>query len=331
MKQIFTLLFAAITFFTNAQNADLTFDQNWAAGTALGIPYSGVEPIGWATSNILTSPLVSTLVNPVTVSKSSTAPLFVSSPNAAKIITKKVNYSGINLSAIFGDTSGFMITGKIVGSSPILGYSYNVKSAQLDFQYNYQPTSAIDKGLVSVVFLKRNGAIQDTIATGYTVLSASPSTTVFQSGTVLMVYKNLLGSAPDTAIIGSASSIGNVKNLLGSLSIVAPAASINSTLYLDDFVFSGTVGLPKVNNEDKFVKVNFNAQSQALEVNTSGAYLNNTKINIYDITGKKMVEKAIVNSNHKLDMKDLQLGLYLYSITDKSDRLIKSGKFSVLN
>ncbi len=325
MKKIFTFVFVITTFFANAQNSDLSFDLSWNPGTI----YSAVEPTGWISSNVATASLVALPNNPTTLSKSTT--LFVSAANAAKIVTKKIN-PGILGSFGFGDTTGFMISGKLVGLSSIsFGYTYPTKSAQLDFQYNYQPTSSTDRGLVSVVFLKRNGANRDTIATGYTVLAASPSTTVFQTGTVLMVYKNLLGAAPDTAIIGAASSIGNIKNVLGTLSIAPVPASINSTLYLDDLVFSGTVGLPKVNNEDKFVKVNFNTQSQALEVNASGAYLNNTKINIYDITGKKMAEKAIINPNHKLDMKDLQLGLYLYSITDKSDRLIKSGKFSVLN
>jgi hypothetical protein len=328
MKKLYALLFVATFFFTKAQNADLTFDQTWATGTALGIPYSGTEPVGWVTSNLLTSSLISLPNNPTTVGQSTL--LFVSTPYAAKIITKKVNPGPV--SSLLGDTSGFILTGKVV-SSPALGlatgYSYNTKSAQLDFQYNYQPTSATDRGLVSVVFLKRNGSVRDTIATGYTVLAASPSTTVFQTGTVLMNYKNASGSAPDTAIIGAASSIGSIKNLLGSLSIVAPAASINSTLYLDDLTFSGTVGLPKAINDEKSLIVNFNSNSETLDVNVSSNYIGLTKIKIYDVTGKMIASKNITTNAHKMDVKELQTGLYLYSVTDKSDRNLKSGKIVI--
>jgi hypothetical protein len=329
MKKIyFALLSLASCFAVTAQNADLTFDQTWVPGTI----YTTLEPAGWISSNALTAPLITFPLpntNPATVAQSTS--LFASSPNAARIITKKVT-PGIAAQFGFGDTTGFMTTGKLVGLSSIsFGYSYAVKSAQLDFQYNYQPAATTDRGVVSVIFLKRNGANRDTIATGYTVLTASPTTTAFQTGTVLMVYKNTLGSNPDTAIIGAAASIGSAKTLLGPLNIISPPAAINSTLTIDDLSFSGTVGLPKVPTEEKYVRVNYNPQTQILDIYSAGAYLGTTKINIYDITGKKMGSKSIINSNQKIDLKDLQQGLYLFSVADANDRVIKSGKFSVVN
>jgi hypothetical protein len=326
MKRIYTLLFVATIFLGKAQNADLTFDQTWVPGTI----YTALEPVGWISSNVVTAPLVTfplANTNATTVTQSTS--LFLSSPNAAKIITKKVA-PGILSSFGFNDTTGFAITGKLIGLSSIsFGYTYGVKSAQLDFQYNYQPTSINDRGLVSVIFLKRNGAQRDTIATGYTILAASPSTTAFQTGTVLMNYKNAGGPAPDTAIIGAASSIGSIKNLLGSLSIVAPAASINSTLYLDDLSFSGIVSGVKTIAEEKSLSVNFNNNSETLDVNVSSNYVGYTKIKIYDVTGKMIASKNITTNANKLDVKELQTGLYLYSVTDKSDRNLKSGKIVI--
>jgi hypothetical protein len=326
MRKFYTLLFAATFFLGKAQNADLTFDQTWVPGTI----YTAVEPVGWISSNIVTAPLVTfplANTNASTVTQSTS--LFVSSPNSAKIITKKVA-PGLLSSFGFNDTTGFAITGKLIGLSSIsFGYSYAVKSAQLDFQYNYQPTSSTDRGLVSVIFLKRNGATRDTIATGYTTLTASPSTTAFQTGTVVMNYKNVSGAAPDTAIIGAASSIGSIKNLLGSLSIVAPPASLNSALYLDDLSFSGIVSGIKTISEEKMLNVNFNNNAETLDVSVSNNYVGYTKIKIYDVTGKMIASKNITTNAHKLDVKELQTGLYLYSVTDKSDKNLKSGKIVI--
>jgi hypothetical protein len=326
MKKIFTFLLFSTYFLGQSQNADLSFDQTWVPGTI----YTAVEPVGWISSNVVTAPLVSFPLpntNAITVSQSTSA--FVSSPNAARITTKKVA-PGILSSFGFGDTTGFMITGKLVGLSAIsFGYAYAVKSAQLDFQYNYQSPTTLDRGLVSVVFLKRNGANRDTIATGYTILNVSPSPTAFQTGTVIMNYKNLSGSAPDTAIIGAASSVGNVKTLLGSLNIVAPPAAINSTLILDDLSFSGLVTSVKTISEEKSLSVNFNTNSETLEIKVSNGYVGYTKIKIYDVTGKMIASKNIINNVHQLDVKEFQTGLYLYSVTDKSDRNLKSGKIVI--
>jgi Secretion system C-terminal sorting domain len=325
MRRFYTILFAVTIFFGKAQNADLTFDQAWV----LGALYPASEPVGWVSSNVLTSGLISFPNNPTTVIKSTS--FFNSLPNSAQIITKKV-IPGILSSAGFNDTSGFMISGKLVTAPAlniVLGYSYAVKSAQLDFQYNYQPTSLVDRGLVSVVFLKRNGAARDTIATGYTILTGSPSTTAFQTGSVLINYRNINGSAPDTAIIGAASSVGSIKNLLGSLSILAPAASLNSTLYLDDLSFSGIVSGVKTISEEKSLSVNFNNNSETLDVNVSSNYIGFTKIKIYDVTGKMIASKNITANAHKLDVKELQTGLYLYSVTDKADKNLKSGKMVI--
>jgi hypothetical protein len=324
MRRFYTLLFVASIYLAKAQNADLTFDQTWVLGGSSGF-HTKLDPVGWITPNILTNVILFG-INPTTVSQS--ASLFISSPYAAKITTQKVN-SGF-LSTILGDTTGLIVTGKIVGASSVsFGYSYAVKSAQLDFQYNYQPTSTADRGLVSVVFLKRNGAVRDTIATGYTILTGSPSTTAFQTGSVLINYRNINGSAPDTAIIGAASSVGSIKNLLGSLSIIAPAASLNSTLYLDDLSFSGIVSSVKTISEEKSLSVNFNNNSETLDVNVSSNYIGFTKIKIYDVTGKMIASKNITANAHKLDVKELQTGLYLYSVTDKADKNLKSGKMVI--
>jgi hypothetical protein len=327
MRKIYLFVFTSIFAFTKAQNADLTFDQTWVPGTI----YTAVEPVGWLTSNVLTAPLISFPLpntNPTTVSQGTT--LFISSPNSARIITKKVA-PGLASSLGFGDTTGFMITGKLIGlSSFSTGYSYATKSAQLDFQYNYQPASASDRGLVAVVFLKRNGANRDTIATGYTVLNASPLTSTFQNGTVLMVYKNVNGPAPDTVIIGAASSVGNVKNLLGDLNIATPPAAINSTLYLDDLAFSGTVGLAKNSLDEKYVRVGFNSNNETIDITISNNYVGTTKLKVYDVTGKLVMSKNMTSTTNRLEVKELQSGMYLYSLTDnKSEKPVKSGKLII--
>jgi len=59
------------------------------------------------------------------------------------------------------------------------------------------------------------------------------------------------------------------------------------------------------------------------------SYLIEGYLMIYDFTGRKVMEQYIYHGNNQLEISDLVIGMYIYSVVDINDNLMKHGKIMV--
>ena len=126
-----------------------------------------------------------------------------------------------------GDSAGAVFTGKINYSPPFrtYGFPYSGRPEKLDFWFKYTPIGT-DAAGAGDMLLKWNGAGHDTIATGTVALLTTSDYTLSQ---VPLVYN--LTTQPDTAII------------VFTASNDSTLARVGSTLFIDDVLFTGWVGI----------------------------------------------------------------------------------------
>ena len=249
------------------------------------------EPTGWSTTN----PYANNSVIKSTDSHSGTY--------AALLETKLVII--INVPGIMGtgnlDLTAFTVAG---------GFPISTAYAQLSGYYKYEPVGA-DSFWVFGLFTKWNSGnnSRDTLAIANFFGGAASSYTLFQTD-----FFYLTPGTPDSALI----IVSSTKNPLGGPE--------GSKLFIDDFNFSGSVGIDETVEQpvnaypspanDKFI-IRLSNISEAKQIIIS------------DVLGNKVatipVQSFVVNVNTSM----FSDGMYLYQVTDKAGKLRSTGKFSV--
>jgi hypothetical protein len=286
MKKISLLFISAIIF------ASLSAQVIPNAGMELWDNSSGTEqPTGWSTTNQYA---------PNTVIKSTDSH---SGTYASLLETKTIII--VNVPGIMG-TGNFNLTTFTVNG----GFPISTAYAQLSGYYKYEPVGA-DSFWVFSLFTKWNSGnnSRDTLAMANFFGGAAAAYTLFQTD-----FLYLSPGVPDSALL----IVSSTKNPLGG-----PAGS---KLFIDDFDFSGVVGIHEVAQQtvtaypspanDKFV-IRLSNISEAKQIIIS------------DVLGNKVatvpVQSYAVNVNTSL----FSDGIYLYQVTDNVGKLLSTGKFSV--
>ena len=179
---------------------------------------------------------------------------------------------------VIEDTSGAAFTGK-VNPSPFsykYGYSYTGRPEKLGFWCKYTPVGN-DTANIVVSLQKFNGTTHDTIGGGAINILATAQYTFFQ-----IDISYLSTALPDTASILILSS----KNRL--------SARINSTLYVDDVLFTGWVGIDEKNSVADKVKIFPNPVKEALTI--SAKVEDAANVRIFDSFGKSVSQYKIQNN-----------------------------------
>jgi hypothetical protein len=88
-----------------------------------------------------------------------------------------------------------------------------------------------------------------------------------------------------------------------------------------------TVGVKEMKEAKAEVSVFPNPASSVVNFNTNSveAY----KVTVYDITGKAVATDLFEDNKSRLNISSLNSGMYLYTITGKSNQVLNSGKFNV--
>ncbi len=296
--------------------------ENW--GSSLGQPS---EPTSWVTGNILAAPIATfpnPNTNPTSVFKTTTAGEFHGGVAAMKITTVKLNQNPLASSG-FNDTVGMAVVGQAqLSPSPALkqGFPYTGRPNQLDFWYKYTPTG-IDNGGALAILTKWTGSTRDTVAEAYFFIPSGVS--AMSSGSVVLVYRPAYNAAgnPDTAIVGFSSSIGSLFNTY----TVRP--KIGSALWVDDVDLTGThVGI-KENSKSNEFRV-FPNPATAL-INFAFNSEEAGKVELYDVTGKKVNVVNIEDKKARINTDNLANGLYIYRIMDNDKKVMATGKVNVSN
>ena len=155
------------------------------------------------------------------------------------------------------------------------------------------------------------------ITTNYCYRRYGQSSATFSQKTVPITYLNST-DIPDTAIIVFSPSASN------SQASVTPG----STLWIDDVVLNFNVGVNENSGDDVSVHVLPNPAKD--EIYFSSLPSDAKRIRILDITGREIENVSIVNPETKVNLKNWSKGIYLYQISTVENKLLTTGKISVV-
>lgn len=333
MKKILFMSIAFVSFcalnaqtLTQANHAPAYLNKNFVT-IQCDTVVSGASGLGsvWNYTLAMHSSITNTYVTAFSANPSYTmADVSVSSGtnNTAyyKASATGLNYYGGNISA-----NGIPIN---------LNYSTPAKFAQYPFNAVSTLTSAVGGSLSA---LGNNGTFTGTC-----------QVTADATGTL-----NLVGrSFNDIVRLSTAQVLNGTIPLVGSVTILqlnydfyspsaskAPVFSISTSTVTSTLGGTSTQTFVTVLKDYLTVGVKENSKESielAVFPNPSNSYINfNTaspeasKIIAYDVTGKIVLTENFENGKVKLDVSNLIGGIYLYTVTDKNNQTLKSGKFNV--
>lgn len=213
--------------------------------------------------------------------------------------------------ALLGDSVGGAFTGKI-NFSPFFykfGYPYTGRPEKIQFWAKYQPVGN-DTAAVAVMLRKLNGTLHDTVAFGVMKIAPSPVYTFYQLN--LEYNFDIL---PDTAIIAFYPS--------GDTSF----ARINSTLFIDDVLFTGWVGIDESKGLGA-LKIAPNPAKDYFSV-CGATSCTEMSIHIRDISGNLLIRTPLQKADSGVNVSNLPTGLYIYEIYSKN-KITARGKLNIV-
>ncbi|MES2139311.1 MAG: T9SS type A sorting domain-containing protein [Bacteroidota bacterium] len=212
---------------------------------------------------------------------------------------------------VIGDSAGAVFTGKINYSPPsrTYGFPYTGRPENLEFWFKYAPVGT-DAAGAGIMLLKWNGSGHDTIATGTVALFEASAYTLSQAP----LQYNSTG-LPDTAII------------VFTASNDSTLARVGSTLFIDDVLFTGWVG---INESELYCKVK-TFPNPATDVVTILAEIKDVdNVRVFDASGKSVGIYKIQNYTTNVNTSLFADGIYCFEIRDKKNKIITTGKFNVI-
>jgi hypothetical protein len=210
---------------------------------------------------------------------------------------------------------GAASNGKINTSTPIPtiegGSPDTVRHAKLQGWYQYAPLNN-DSCSVTVTLYKRNGSSRISVASGtFGTGVAASSYTPFE---INLVYAT--ADTPDSVLIIVYSSA------LG-------ASHLGTVLWVDDFSFTGIVGIHEKSDPVNAIDVFPVPATHELNVVIDLTEPLTTSFNIFDATGKKIMSHPVRSSTEKIDVGELPDGIYFYSLVNDKGTRLYTGKFNV--
>lgn len=273
--------------------------ENWST------VYSILEPDGWQTLNFVS------LNPPNPLSAFRVTGIDKHTGNYA-LKLKTVYFDNNPFPSEIGDSAGAAYTGKIT-ISPFAykyGFPYTGRPEKLEFWAKYTPVGSDTAG--ALVILKRwDGTMSDTIAIGGVNINTTTGYAPFSAN--LVYYSNEL---PDSAVIGFAASKTPM------------LARLNSTVYVDDVILTGWVGINQYDKKTDLVKLFPNPAKD--NVNIQASIEAADKIQIMDASGKVMGTYKIQNCEANINTSLFANGIYIYKIQDNKNRMLTEGKFTVI-
>lgn len=304
MKKILLTISAAVltTLSVNAQ-VDYGF-ETWAdvPNAAAGVQ----DPRGWASFNVLTYPLIGMQQ---TVFKETAS--VGAGAAAAKIVTKPIPST---ISVPGYDTVGVLAIGTVdlLSRNIKLGTPYTGRPEKVSYYTKYEPVST-DTAMVNVLLTKYNTTTkkQDIVASGMWTTTATSTTWTKQE--LILTYM-MSNESPDSLQI-----------MISSSSLYRP--KVNSTLYVDDFSFSGWVGT----NDLEAIKNNVTAFPSPAKANISfSSSVAATSVEILDIAGRSVGVFQMVGNKVTVETARYESGMYIYNVINEQKEVVGRGKFEVV-
>jgi hypothetical protein len=221
---------------------------------------------------------------------------------------------------------GFPITGPAIatnGKVNLVGASFVFTEGSADTnraryysgRYKYTPAASTDSGLVSVFFLKRNGANRDTIATGYT--SLEPSATYRQF--MVMMYFRVWTDQPDTSLILIQSSKGTINGA---------TVALGSELVVDSLNATGFVGIEELEGDVKSFTVYPSPASSFITLDAELRNQTALSYDIFDQSGRWIRSGKMNTAKESIEISDLAVGNYIVKL-NSNGKTVTAKQFAV--
>lgn len=315
MKKQLLSIFSIISFTTAFAQIPNNGMESW--GNSFFEPEG---PTSYVSANVFASPLVSTS-NPTSVTKGTGADAYAGT-FSAKIATVKLVANPA--AATIPDTLGVLMLGSVsLSASPPLrsGTPWTTRLSSVDFYYKYTPVLN-DNGAMMAYLTKWNGTTRDTLATaGYPITGVVSS---FTSASGPFVYNPLFPgtTTPDSLHVYFLSS---ARPWLDNAAVPNPA-QVGSALWVDEASVT-TVGLKETFKLGTQAKVYPNPSTNYFNISVA----NNDAViaEIFDVTGKKIASALMDDSKVRINTENFNEGLYIYSVKDKNNKVIATGKINV--
>lgn len=299
MKKIYTS-FSIFVISSTAILAQVLPNADFEAWTNTPASFPAVAydtPNGWNTLNSTTAGL-----GQITCYKATAAGEFHAGTAALKLITKSV----------FGQTAnGVATTGTINTTSQTIGggIAYTGRPDSIAGFYKYTSVTG-DNGFIELQLL---GAGGDTDTVGYArFITPASSVSAFTRFAKEVTYRNT--NAVVKSIIICSSSKDAVTHFVGS------------TLWVDNLLVTNPFA--GIDEQSKLeVIVGPNPASDFVVVKNSG--VKEMSMKMYDVTGRMIIEKKIDSAVNTIEVSTLPAGIYIYSISDDSKKLIRTGKITI--
>lgn len=170
-------------------------------------------------------------------------------------------------------------------------------------------------------------------ATGTLVLPAKTFTNVIRVNTVQTMSATLSGG------LATATVTMNNYDYYETNASKAPIFSISTSTLLSSVASPSYQKLTTVIQNYSVVGIN-ETEKEKIDlsvfpnpttnfINFSTASLEATKVNAFDLTGKAIATEVIEKGKATMNTASFSAGVYLYHVTDKNNRILTSGKFTV--
>jgi hypothetical protein len=294
-------------------DVDLNFNGVWPAGS-FG---AAATPSLWVTTNLLTSPLVSTS-NPTTITQSS---VNCDSPFSMKIETAYFPVNSSLISAYVPDTSGFAFTGSINFGTTVQikdGFVYTQRPNKFMYCVETVPAAGDTSG-IRLILWKWTGTNRNIIGFAEERYTSANPVTSMSSRTLNVAYTSTL--TPDSACVY----IGSSFKFPNSGIIVRKGAKPGSRITVDKIELGINIGVNE--NELNLIPLTvFPNPSNGSEV----AFKTESDLASYyiirDLMGKEVKRGNFENGTAKIQTKILAEGIYLYNVFGTEQQLLKTGK-----
>jgi hypothetical protein len=309
MKNLFLFLF--LISILRSQTPDYFFEGTWPASPFNAAP----DPSGWVTTNVLTSPFISSS-NATTTTQHSLA----CQGNASmRIETKTFVTTGL-LSSYIPTVAGFGFAGQITTLPSFAlrdGFPYTSKPTSISYCYIAQP-QAQDTAGVRILLWRYSGSGRNYI--GFAEKKYITSNSSLTNETLTISYTSTL--TPDSMGIYVASSF----KFPTSGFTIRDGAKAGSLLIIDNITFNST-GIHDYSSQIKF-NVFPNPSNQFLFIQSDNSQKKHAAL--YDLTGK-LVYKSSFEEKLKIFTEKYKEGLYILHISDDTGKILASKKINVVH
>lgn len=145
-------------------------------------------------------------------------------------------------------------------------------------------------------------------------------TTMIASGTVVQVTYDYFAPGIKSAQLSISTSTANTPLGNTTQTIVTRAKTA---------VANPTTSIANLNGDVSSTSYNVYPNPATSNLNFSSSSDDVKQVSVFDITGKLLIKLNLEEGKAKLDVSNLNEGLYLYTFSDKNQKTLKTGKFTV--